>query len=174
MFLISIPRAVLCAGLLAALAGCATQTGQARPEGQAAARATTSADSLAQTRWELTGWVDALGNRRNIPHGDNGEPISLTFLADGKRYVVQGFSGCNRYSGAYKLEAGKLSITAPASTRMACPDPRRAQLEIDYLRALADIRSFTLDASGAPRHLTFNVATGDVLDFTRRQDPPTP
>ncbi len=111
MFLNSLPRAVLCAGLLAALAGCATQTGQARPEGAAAARATTSADSLAQTRWELTGWVDALGNRRNIPHGDNGEPISLTFLADGKRYAVRGFSGCNRYNGTYRLEAGKLSIT---------------------------------------------------------------
>ncbi|EWM45770.1 META domain protein [Bordetella holmesii 70147] len=165
---------MVCAGVLVAAAGCATHTGQARPEGAAAANATTSADSLAQTRWELTSWVDALGNPRNLAHGDNGEPISLTFLADGKRYVAQGFAGCNRYSATYKLEAGKLTITAPASTRMACPDPRRAQLEADYLRALADIRSFTLDASGAPRHLTFNVASGDVLDFTRRKDPPTP
>ncbi|AZY51419.1 META domain-containing protein [Bordetella avium] len=164
----SLPRAMLCAGLLALSAGCATHTGQARPVGSAAANAATSADSLAQTRWELTRWADALGNQRDITKG--GEPISLTFLADGKQYTVHGFSGCNRYRGSYKLEADKLSITAPASTRMACPDPQQAQLEADYLRALAAIRSFTLDASGAPRHLTFNVATGDVLEFSRRED----
>lgn len=167
-------RAMFFAGLLGVVAGCATHTGQARPDGTAAANATTSADSLAQTHWELTGWTDALGNQREIPHGDNGEPISLTFLAQGKQYVARGFAGCNRYMGSYKLEAGKLSITAPASTRMACADPRRGQLEAEYLRALADIKSFTLDASGAPRHLTFTISDGDVLDFTRRQDPPTP
>ncbi|HYG45014.1 MAG TPA: META domain-containing protein, partial [Bordetella sp.] len=82
--------------------------------------------------------------------------------------------GCNRYMGSYKLQGGKLSISVPATTRMACPAPERARLEVDYLQALAGIQTFTLDSGSAPRHLTFNVRQGDVLEFTRRQDPPTP
>lgn len=161
--------------LVAALAGCASQqTGQARPEGAAAVNATTSADSFAQTSWELTRWTQPDRSPRDIPHGDNGEPIKLTFLAQGKNYRVEGFSGCNRYMGSYKLESGRLTITAPAATRMACADPSRAALETDYLKALTNIRSFSLDAGGAPRHLTFTLASGAVLDFERRQDPPTP
>ncbi|AMG87340.1 META domain-containing protein [Bordetella parapertussis] len=167
-------RACLVAALGAVLAGCASNTGQAQAEGAAAANAATSADSFAQTTWELVRWTKADGGYRVIPHGDNGEPIFLTFFAQGKQYRVSGFAGCNRYTGAYRLRDGKLQITAPASTRMACPQPERARLEADYLRALAQIRSFTLDSGGAPRHLTFNVQGGDVLDFMRRQDPPTP
>ncbi|MGY6270543.1 META domain-containing protein [Achromobacter denitrificans] len=162
-------------GLLAvALAGCAGSTGGARPQGAAAANAASSADSLAQTSWELVRWTGQGGASRDIPHGDNGEPVSLTFLAQGKQYRVNGFSGCNRYMGSYKLEGGKLHIDAPATTRMACVPPERARLETDYLRGLATIDTFTLDSGGAPRHLTFNLRGGDVLEFERRQDPPTP
>ncbi len=165
---------LLCLALLAAaLAGCAG-TGGARPEGAAAASAATSKDSLAQTSWELVRWAQPGGALRDIPHGDNGEPIRLTFLAQGKQYQVNGFSGCNRYTGTYKLERNKLVIDAPASTRMACVPPERAKLEADYLRALRVIDTFTLDSGGAPRHLTFNLRGGDVLEFERRQDPPTP
>jgi len=167
-------RGVLLAALALALAGCANTTGQAEARGAAAANAATSADSLAQTHWELTRWTASDGSPRAIPHGDNGEPIQLTFLAQNGNYRVNGFSGCNRYMGSYKLQGGKLSISAPASTRMACPAPERARLEHDYLGALASIQTFTLDSGGAPRHLTFNVRSGDVLEFTRRQDPPTP
>jgi len=170
----TLARGLLLASLAWGLAGCAEPTGHATAQGAAAANAATSADSLAQTSWELTRWVAADGAARPIPHGDNGEPIRLTFLAHDSQYRVSGFSGCNRYMGSYKLQGGKLSISAPASTRMACPSPERAQLEAAYLKALADIRSFTLDSGGAPRHLTFNVHNGDVLEFARRQDPPTP
>ncbi|MNL02362.1 heat-inducible protein [compost metagenome] len=166
---------LLCLSLLTvALAGCAGSIGGARPEGAAAANAASSADSLAQTSWELVRWTQPGGALRDIPHGDNGEPIRLTFLAQGKQYRVNGFSGCNRYMGTYKLEGGKLFIDAPAMTRMACAPPERAKLEADYLRGLATIDTFTLDSGGAPRHLTFNLRGGDVLEFERRQDPPTP
>ncbi|MBO1113994.1 META domain-containing protein [Bordetella petrii] len=170
----TLARGLLLAVLALAAAGCANTTGRAQAQGAAAANATTSADSLAQTHWELTRWTAPDGSLRAIPHGDNGEPIQLTFLAQGNQYRVNGFSGCNRYMGGYKLQGGKLSISAPASTRMACPAPERGQLERDYLKALASIQTFTLDSGGAPRHLTFNVRDGDVLEFTRRQDPPTP
>ena len=173
--LLSTPRRLLCLSLLSvALAGCAGSTGGARPQGAAAANAASSADSLAQTSWELVRWTQPGGALRDIPHGDNGEPVRLTFLAQGKQYRVNGFSGCNRYMGSYKLDGGKLYIDAPAATRMACAAPERASLEADYLRGLASIDTFTLDNGGAPRHLTFNLRGGDVLEFVRRQDPPTP
>jgi len=170
----TLARGLLLVALAAVMAGCASTTGHATAEGAAAANAATSADSLAQTRWELTRWTAPDGAQRAIPHGDNGEPIQLTFLAHDNQYQVNGYSGCNRYRGSYKLQAGKLSISAPASTRMACPSPERAQLETAYLKALGNIRSFTLDSGSTPRHLTFNVSHGDVLEFTRREDPPTP
>ncbi|MCW3154598.1 META domain-containing protein [Achromobacter spanius] len=166
---------LLCLSLLAAtLAGCAGSNGGARPQGAAAANAASSADSLAQTSWELVRWAQPGGVLRDIPHGDNGEPVRLTFLAQGKQYRVNGFAGCNRYMGSYKLEGGKLFINAPATTRMACVPAERAKLEADYLRGLSAIDTFTLDSGGAPRHLTFNLRGGDVLEFERRQDPPTP
>lgn len=170
----ALARGLLLATLAVGVTGCANTTGRATAQGDAAANAATSADSLAQTHWELTRWTASDGSLRPIPHGDNGEPIQLTFLAHDGQYRVNGFSGCNRYMGSYNLQAGKLSISAPASTRMACPSPERGRLEADYLKALAKIQTFTLDSGSAPRHLTFNVRNGDVLEFVRRQDPPTP
>ena len=130
--------------------------------GAAAANAASSADSLAQTAWELVRWVQPGGALRDIPHGDNGEPVKLVFLAQGKQYRVNGFAGCNRYMGTYRIEGGRLRIDAPAATRMACPTPERAGLEADYLRGLGSIDTFTLDNGGAPRHLTFNLRGGGV------------
>ena len=113
-----LPGRLLCMGLLAlALAGCAG-SGGARPRA-AAANAASSADSLAQTAWELVRWVQPGGALRDIPHGDNGEPVKLVFLAQGKQYRVNGFAGCNRYMGTYRIEGGRLRIDAPAATRMA-------------------------------------------------------
>jgi len=174
MFSLLHVRNGLFAALLVGMAGCANTTGHATAEGAAANNAATSADSLAQTSWELIRWVSAAGVNRPIPHGDNGEPIQLVFLAQGHDYHVNGFSGCNRYMGNYRLQDGKLSISLGGSTRMACASQERGQLEQAYLQALADIRSFTLDSGSAPRQLTFNLKNGDVLEFARRKDPPTP
>jgi len=174
MFSLLQARNGLFVALLVMMVGCANTTGQATAEGAAASNAATSADSFAQTGWELTRWVSAAGESRPIPHGDNGEPIQLVFLAQGDNYRVNGFSGCNRYMGNYRLQDGKLSISVRGSTRMACVSTERAQLEKSYFQALSDIRSFTLDSGSAPRHLTFNIKNGDVLEFVRRQDPPTP
>ncbi|MVW70255.1 META domain-containing protein [Bordetella sp. 15P40C-2] len=164
------------AGLVLGAAGCAETTvhTQAHAEGAAATHAATSADSFAQTAWQLTRWVEKGGASRPIALGQNAQPVELVFLAQGKEYRVNGYSGCNRYFGNYRLQDGKLSISVRGNTRMACPDPARAALENAYLKALGEVSSFTLDSGSAPRHLTFNLRDGDVLEFTRTQDPPTP
>lgn len=162
--------------LAGVLSACAlpggTQTGQASAQGAAATNAATTSDSLAQTRWMLTRWTTSDGTtQRHPPQSSQGRPVHLDFLAQGNDYRVGGFSGCNTYRGAYKLAGGTLTITAPASTRMACPSPADAGLERDYLNALASISTFTLDSGGAPRKMTISLANGDTLDFTRGDDP---
>ncbi|HEY3599122.1 MAG TPA: META domain-containing protein [Paraburkholderia sp.] len=121
---------------------------------------------LDNTSWELTGWTQAGGAARAVPHGDNGEPITLMLsTANGQRHA-SGFSGCNRYTGTYMLQDGKLGFGPLASTRMACAGAR-GELEGAYLDALAHI-----DRTGvqmrAPQQLQLIVANGNTLVFTRR------
>ena len=85
-----LPLVLLSASLLSA---CSSTTGRAHAEGSAAQNATTSKDSLALTSWELVRWTRAGGQLREIPHGDNGEPITLVFLANDKPYQISGFAG---------------------------------------------------------------------------------
>lgn len=174
---------LLAAGAAVLLAACAGKPAatpaepqvQARAQGPGAANAATSADSLAQTSWELVRWAQPDGQARSIPpRGAAAEPVYLTFLAQGRQYRVVGFSGCNRYNGSYLLQGGTLTIQTAGSTRMACPQPELAAFETAYLRALSQVRTFTLDSGGAPRRLAFNLQSGEVLDFVRRADPPTP
>lgn len=173
---LSISRASLGTLCLAALmSGCSmtgTQTGHASAQGAAAANAATTSDSLAQTRWMLTRWLTSDGSTtRHAPTNSLGRPVHLDFLAKGDDYRVGGFSGCNTFRGTYKLAGGTMTITAPASTRMACPSPADAGLERDYLKALGSISTFSLDSGGAPRAMTISLANGDTLSFTRGDDP---
>lgn len=154
------------------LTGCGHITGRAQARGAAAVNAATTPDSLAQTSWELVSWTGPDGILQNVPASAGEQPPRLTFLAQGRAYVIAGFSGCNEYRGTYTLTGGKLIIRVPAQSRLTCASAQRAQLEAAYLRALSRITTFTLDNAGAPRHMTFNVRDGDVLEFTRRQDPP--
>ena len=199
MLFVHTPRSLawMLAPLLAAglAAGCGTHTGQAAAQGAAATHAATTPDTIAQTSWTLTRWTSASGQPRPVQAATSdirtpgqanprapGKPsrpdtetraVTLDFLAQGKDYRVAGFSGCNTYRGRYDLAKGKLSITAPASTRMACPSPAAAALERDYLKALASIKIFSLDSGSAPRQMTLTLDGGDVLEFTRGDDPPT-
>lgn len=158
-----------------ALTGCATQTGRADAQGAAASNAASTPDSIAQTSWTLTQWNtgSTTASRQDARNSTN-KPVQLDFLARGRDYFVAGFSGCNNFRGNYTMEKGRLVITAPASTRMACPSPADAGLERDFLKALGSISQFTLDSAGAPRKLSLTVSNGDTLEFTRGPDPDKP
>ncbi len=58
---------------------------------------------------------------------------------------ASGFSGCNRWSAGYSSpEPGKLSFTAPISTRMACMDPPGVMaMEQAFLDRLSKVASYT-------------------------------
>lgn len=168
---VSLSRCVVPAVLALAMAGCSTTTGHAQAHGAAAAQAATTSDSLAQTTWRLVKWVAKDGAARELPSGT--EPVNIAFLARNHDYRVSGFAGCNRYMGAYKLESGKLIITVPAATRMACASSQMAALETAFLTGLGHVSTFTLDSASAPRQMTWNLQNGDILTFSRGEDVPT-
>lgn len=90
-------------------------------------------------RWELVYWEGT-----PVPHGDNGEPVILTF-AEGR---VSGHTGCNRSSAGYELDAAtmQLRILAPMSTRMACEEGRMV-FEATLLKALQGVRTLRYDGA---------------------------
>ena len=114
--------AVLTVATLVTLAGCTApgSGGAARPAaGPAALSAADARARLEANRWELVYWEGT-----PVPHGDNGEPVILSF-AEGR---VSGHAGCNRMMAGYELgpEAGKIAVKAPVTTRMACEEGRMA------------------------------------------------
>jgi len=121
---------------------------------------------LDDTKWELTSWKQADGTMRDVPHGDTGEPVTLDLSTASGQRRASGFSGCNRFMGAYMLKDGKLSFGPLAGTRMACMTPG-GKIEGAFLDALSHI-----DRTGvqmrAPQQLQLILENGDTLVFTRR------
>jgi heat shock protein HslJ len=89
-----------------------------------------------------------------------GAAPTATF-ADGR---VTGTTGCNRYSGTYTLDGGRLAIEPGPTTRKACAPPADA-VEQAYLAALGRVSGWRVDdgdlvllADGAPA-LRFRAAS---------------
>jgi heat shock protein HslJ len=74
--------------------------------------------TLALSEQTLGGDVWALVELRGqpVPLGADGRAISISFAAQ----RASGFSGCNRFTGAYTLEGNRLGFGNLAVTRMAC------------------------------------------------------
>jgi heat shock protein HslJ len=92
--------------------------------------------------------------------------VSLDLSTASGQRRASGFSGCNRFMGAYTLKDGKLSFGPLAGTRMACMTPG-GKIEGAFLDALGHI-----DRTGvqmrAPQQLQLILENGDTLVFTRR------
>ncbi len=78
---------------------------------------------------------------------------------------IEGFGGCNHFSGAYTLDGDRITIGSLAATMMACP-PATMALETTVTRALAG--TFRVDAR--ERTLTLTAPTGHVLAFEEARD----
>ena len=143
------------AALTVTLAGCTAQGGGTTPGSVAPATAaialpaTEARSRLEANRWELVYWEGT-----SVPHGDNGEPVILTF-AEGR---VSGHAGCNRMMAGYELgpEAGRIAVKAPVTTRMACEEGRM-KFEAAFTKAFSAATSVRfegnhmhLDSPGVP------------------------
>jgi putative lipoprotein len=91
--------------------------------------------SLTDTYWklvELDGQAAALGA--------GGRELHMVLTGEGNR--ARGFSGCNRFTGAYERNDGRLQFTPLASTRMACAEAM--EQEQRFLSALRGVYRFTI------------------------------
>jgi heat shock protein HslJ len=109
-----------------------------------------------QNQWELAHWGD-----RQVPHGDNGDPVTLTFK-DGK---VSGHAGCNRYSAgiAFGPARGALKVSRGVTTRMAC-EPSRMEFESAFIHAFEASTRYRLEGES----LFFDSDIAPPLEFYRR------
>lgn len=71
--------------------------------------------------------------------------VTLNFWQDGR---VTGSASCNNLMGQYQLSGEGLSISQPATTRMACPPSLMAQ-EQRVLTTLSQLQRFGFDDTGA-------------------------
>lgn len=116
------------------------------------------AQRLQSQHWLLQQATGADGKRIDALFAREDKPVTLDF-AEGRLSVS---NTCNRMGGGYTFDAGKLSVSAMASTMMACTD--KALMALD--EAVSSRLQGELKAEqGADGTLTLTNAKGDVLVF---------
>jgi len=99
--------------------------------------------------WTVTGYNNG---KEAFVSPIEGSTLTATFTPDGQ---VSGSSGCNTYTGTYKLDGTKVTIGPLASTMMAC-DQALMDQEAQFLTALQT--PSTVETSGA--NVTLRDANG--------------
>ena len=103
----------------------------------------TSTAQLANTYWKL---IALNGTPVETPPGTR----ELQMVLNSQNMRVNGFSGCNRFSGGYLLTGSKLSFSAIAGTMMACAGDM--SVERRFLEALGNVTGWKI--SGETLQLT--------------------
>jgi heat shock protein HslJ len=100
-----------------------------------------------------TGWVLDQSTDLGVPHST----VAVTAeFADGR---ITGNSGCNDYTGPYKVSGTKITIGPDvAATTMAC-EAEPAAVEAAYLKRLPKVESYAVDATS----LTLSAGNGEPL-----------
>ncbi len=95
---------------------------------------------LAGTSWEAVNFNN--GNQAIV-----GVITGTTLTAEfGKDGTLSGNSGCNNYSGPYKVDGEEIKIGPLASTMMACTEPEGVmEQETQYLAALQMAESYQVE-----------------------------
>jgi hypothetical protein len=133
-----------------------------------AAKISPPSSEFRNTKWELVRWNLAPNARgevraRQIPQGDNGNPIQIMFDANAER--LSGSTGCNRFTARITEDARGFTLDQIASTKMACA-PQRMELENDFLYELNDYRSIVRNGD----QLLVIGADREVLSFMQKNN----
>jgi copper homeostasis protein (lipoprotein) len=123
---------VVCVGLAIITARCSK-----RPNA-GVAQSDMSASVVAASEWVLV----ALGANQ-VP--TEGRPITLRF--DSVTMRASGFAPCNQFSATYTIARDSLSFGPVISTKMACMDNDRNQLEQKYLATLRSVTTYQVSDS---------------------------
>ena len=86
------------------------------------------------TRWKLT----RLSGDINLPKM---EDVFVRF--DAEKNQVSGKSGCNRFTGQFKLEGNKIQSGPIAMTKMMCP-PELMAVENAFLKVLREMETYSI------------------------------
>lgn len=111
-----------------------------------------STDSLTQLgskEWNVT---SIMGKTLIADEQKNGLP-SLNFSDNGKLF---GSTGCNTFTGSYKLAGTSLSLEPGSMTKMFCPE----STEQDFLNAIKQVTNVKMDGS------TLNLLNGADIVIT--------
>ena len=93
--------------------------------------------SLTDTDWKLQ---EMNGEPARLGDGQK----KLHLLMNTKQKAVQGYSGCNRYTGSYEVKGSALYFGPLDVTRMECMGSM--ELEQQYLEALGSTKQFDIRA----------------------------
>lgn len=108
-------------------------------DGAVLATFTAQPQALAGTSWRATG----INNGRGAVAGVvGGSTVTMAFGADGR---VSGSAGCNRFTAGFQAGGSNLKVTAPATTRMMCPEPGVMDQEQAFLKALESVATMRFE-----------------------------
>ena len=121
-----------------------------------------SATSLTNTYWKLVYLSDTTLE-------DISEYLEPHLVFDKKTLRVFGSSGCNRFSGSYKISGNNLSFSAMIGTRMACSIGMKT--ESGFIARLVNVSNWEITAS----QLELSDTSGKILvKFTASTQPVLP
>ena len=119
----------------------------------------TGVSALVGPTWLMTAYNNG---KQAVVSGVEGSEVTAVFGADGQ---LSGSAGCNRYNAPYTVDGAKITIGAPATTRMMCPQPIMDQ-EAQYLAAIQLAATYNVQGS----RLDLRSAE-DALQATYTQQP---
>jgi putative lipoprotein len=140
------------AGVLTIGAGCAAPS----PE-----LASASSVPLASTTWRLTQLGGVV-----VTNPEGASAVNLQLQAQNSR--ATGFAGCNRMFGGYALSNDTLRFEQMGSTKMACLESSRMQLEQRYLDMFSGVARWKIGGS----QLELYDAQGQRLAMFEASSPP--
>ncbi len=112
---------------------------------------------LSAHHWRLSEAKDAQGKRIDALFVRMDKPLQLQFI-DGRLGVS---NSCNRMSGTYSIQHGRLNVEALVATQMACADGKLMALDREAGQRLEGALSF----KQVGNTLTLTTASGDTLAF---------
>ena len=154
--------------LILSCLGLAFLTGCANVIPPCTAKTSPPSSEFRNTKWELVRWNLAPNARgevraRQIPQGDNSNPIQMIFDVNGER--MSGSTGCNRFTARITEDARGFTLDHITSTKMACT-PQRMELENDFLYELNDYRTIVRNGD----QLLMIGADREVLSFMQKSN----
>jgi len=89
--------------------------------------------------WTVTMVNNGTGGVVSVPAGVG---AAMSFFANG---TIEGFGGCNNFSGTYTVKGDSLTIGPLMGTMMACPDPA-GTFESQFMTALQNSTKWSVSA----------------------------